>query len=193
MSQNSKSEELAKGHVYLSLFGRTYKFAHIARIWLVRCVCVYYQTKTEAQVTSPTACGALFSACTTPQPSQNLAEPWCNLGGTLVEPYLRAVPDHPEPIWAETPKLSAVEQFREGSEQGGRQRGHLGQRGRPAAGRQGAGRGRIVRGGHPAAVREPQRAPERWPWLSKPFGDPILVGAGECTTHFGRDFSGWIG
>ena len=29
-----------------------------------------------------------------------------DLGGTLAEPHLRAVP--PEPIWAETPKLSAV-------------------------------------------------------------------------------------
>ena len=32
-----------------------------------------------------------------------------NPGGTLVEPYLRAAPDHPR-AWAETPKLSAEEQ-----------------------------------------------------------------------------------
>ena len=31
----------------------------------------------------------------TPQPSQNLVEPWWNPAGTLVEPYLRAAPDHP--------------------------------------------------------------------------------------------------
>ena len=35
-------------------------------------------------------------------------EPLWNPRGTLVEPYLRAAPDHTEPIWAETPKLSAV-------------------------------------------------------------------------------------
>ena len=35
------------------------------------------------QVISPKACGALFSARTTPQPSQNLVEPWCNPRGTL--------------------------------------------------------------------------------------------------------------
>ena len=35
--------------------------------------------------------------------SQNLVEPWWNPGGTLVEPYLRAAPDHPE-AWAETQK-----------------------------------------------------------------------------------------
>ena len=64
--------------------------------------------KKTAQVRSPTACGALCSARTTPQPSQNLAEPSWNPGGTLVEPCLRAAPDHPEPIWAETPKRSAV-------------------------------------------------------------------------------------
>ena len=40
----------------------------------------------KAQVISPTECGALFSARTTPQPSQNLVEPWWNPGGTLVEP-----------------------------------------------------------------------------------------------------------
>ena len=53
----------------------------------------------EAQVISPTACGALFSARTTPQPSQNLVEPWWNPSGTAVEPwwnpYLRAAPNHP--------------------------------------------------------------------------------------------------
>ena len=45
-------------------------------------------------------------------------EPWWNLGGTLVEPWwnpggtlnLASGPPRttPEPIWAETPKLSAV-------------------------------------------------------------------------------------
>ena len=50
----------------------------------------------------------LFLVRTTPQPSQNLVEPSWNAGGTLVELYLRAAPDHPERIWAETPKLSAV-------------------------------------------------------------------------------------
>ena len=49
---------------------------------------------------------------TTPQPSQNLVEPWWNLGGTLVEPSWNLTPGPPrttpEPIWAETPKLSAV-------------------------------------------------------------------------------------
>ena len=54
----------------------------------------------EAQVISPTACGALFSDRTTPQSSWNpggsLVEAWWNPGGTLVEPYLRAAPDHPE-------------------------------------------------------------------------------------------------
>ena len=39
--------------------------------------------KKRAQVISPTACGALFSARTTPQPSQNLEEPWWSPGGTL--------------------------------------------------------------------------------------------------------------
>ena len=43
----------------------------------------------QAQVISPTACSALFSARTTPQPSQNLVErgtlvePWWNPGGAL--------------------------------------------------------------------------------------------------------------
>ena len=53
---------------------------------------------------SPTACGALFSARTTPTSR--------NPGGTLVEPSwnLTSGPPRttPEPIWAETPKLSAV-------------------------------------------------------------------------------------
>ena len=42
----------------------------------------------KTQVTSPTACGALFSARTTPQPSQNLVEPWWNPSGSgiVVEP-----------------------------------------------------------------------------------------------------------
>ena len=68
------------------------------------------------RVISPTACRAPFSARTTTQPSQSLVEaswnprgtllkPWWNPRGTLVEPYLKATP---EPIWAETPKLSAV-------------------------------------------------------------------------------------
>ena len=68
-------------------------------------------------MTSPTACGALFSARTTLQPSQNLVEPlwnWWNPGGTLVEPSwnLTSRPPRttPQPIWAETPKLSAVEE-----------------------------------------------------------------------------------
>ena len=43
--------------------------------------------KKKAQVISPTACGGLFSARTTPQPSQNLVEPWWNPGGTLQEPW----------------------------------------------------------------------------------------------------------
>ena len=61
---------------------------------------------------SPTACGALFSARTTPQPSQNLVEPSWNPGEILVEPSwnLTSGPPRttPEPIWAETPKLAAV-------------------------------------------------------------------------------------
>ena len=74
------------------------------------------KTNHLAEVISPAACGALFSACTTHfaalaswNPGGTLVEPWWNPGGTLVEPYLRAAPDHPkEPIWAETPRLSAV-------------------------------------------------------------------------------------
>ena len=64
--------------------------------------------KKNAQVTSPTACGALSSARTTPQPSQNLVEPWWNPRGTLVEPSWNLTSGPREPIWAETPKLSAV-------------------------------------------------------------------------------------
>ena len=68
--------------------------------------------KVKAQVISPTACGALCSARTTPQPSQNLVEPWWNPAGNLVEPSwnLTSGPPRttPEPIWAETQKLSAV-------------------------------------------------------------------------------------
>ena len=41
-------------------------------------------------------------------PSGTLVEPWWNPGGIFVEPYLRAARTTPEPIWAETPKLSAV-------------------------------------------------------------------------------------
>ena len=48
----------------------------------------------EAQVISP-ACGAVFSARSSSQPLQNLVEPWWNPRATLVEPYLRAAPDHP--------------------------------------------------------------------------------------------------
>ena len=70
---------------------------------LARYGCVFFFTK-YAQVTSPT-CGALFSARTTPQPS---VEPSWNPRGTLLEPYLGPPRTTPEPIWAETPKLSAV-------------------------------------------------------------------------------------
>ena len=35
-------------------------------------------TLKKAQMISPTACGAVFSARTTPQSSQNLVEPWWN-------------------------------------------------------------------------------------------------------------------
>ena len=45
-------------------------------------------------------------------PGGTLVEPWWNPGGTLVEPSwnLTSGPPRttPEPIWAETPKLSAV-------------------------------------------------------------------------------------
>ena len=64
---------------------------------------------------SPTACGALVSARTTPQPSHSWnpggtpVEPQWNPGGTLVEPSwnLTSGPPRttPEPIWAQTPKL----------------------------------------------------------------------------------------
>ena len=59
---------------------------------------------------SPTACGALFGARTTPQPSHHpaaLAEP----RGTLVEPWWNprgTLPQGRPAIWSETPKLSAV-------------------------------------------------------------------------------------
>ena len=47
-------------------------------------------------------------------PGGSLVEPWWNPGGTLVEPScnLTSGPPRttPEPIWAETPKLSAVGQ-----------------------------------------------------------------------------------
>ena len=46
-------------------------------------------------------------------------EPWWNPGGTLAEPCLRAAPDHPEPIWAETPTLSAVGEKTKQKKQGG--------------------------------------------------------------------------
>ena len=52
-------------------------------------------SKKKAQVISPTARGALFSARTLAEPHGTLVEPWWNPGGTLVEPYLRAAPDHP--------------------------------------------------------------------------------------------------
>ena len=56
-------------------------------------------------MTSPTACGALFSARTTPQPSQNLAEPSRNPGKT----FPQGLPGPPRSLsGAETPKLSAV-------------------------------------------------------------------------------------
>ena len=41
-------------------------------------------------------------------PGAALVEPWWNPGGTLVEPWLRVARTTPEPIWAKTPKLSAV-------------------------------------------------------------------------------------
>ena len=50
----------------------------------------------EAQVICPTACGAVFSARTTPQ--QNLVEPSWNPGGTLVKPDLRAPPRPPRSL-----------------------------------------------------------------------------------------------
>ena len=69
----------------------------------------------QALVISATSCGALFGARTTPQPSQNLVEPSWNPGGTLVEPSWNLISGSPrttpEPIWAETPKLSAVEKY----------------------------------------------------------------------------------
>ena len=41
-------------------------------------------------------------------PGGTVVEPWWNPGGTLVEPCLGPPRTTPEPIWAETPKLSAV-------------------------------------------------------------------------------------
>ena len=56
---------------------------------------------------SPTACGCSFF---TPQPLQNPVEPLWKSRGTLVLWNLASGPPRttPEPIWAETPKLSAV-------------------------------------------------------------------------------------
>ena len=71
-----------------------------------------YRMNKLGEVISPTACGAFFSARTTPQPSQNRVEPWWNPRGILVEPSWNlssgSPQTNPEPIWAETPKLSAV-------------------------------------------------------------------------------------
>ena len=51
------------------------------------------------------------------KPGGSLVEPWWNPGGTLVEPSwnLTSGPPRttPEPIWAETPKLSAVGEKKE--------------------------------------------------------------------------------
>ena len=61
--------------------------------------------KKQAQVISPAACGALFQCSHHPA---SLAEP----RGTLVEPSWNLASGSPrttpEPIWAETPKFSAV-------------------------------------------------------------------------------------
>ena len=67
----------------------------------------------------PNSMAVLFFADrTTPQPSQNLMEPWWNPGGTLMEPSwnLPSGPPRtsPEPIWAETPELSAVGEKKDG-------------------------------------------------------------------------------
>ena len=56
----------------------------------------------QAQVISPTACYMVLLFVLAPPrsprgTSRNLVEPWWNPGGTLVEPYLRAAPDHPGP------------------------------------------------------------------------------------------------
>ena len=64
----------------------------------------------------PNSMRCSLSARTTPQPWWNrggtLVEPWWNPGATLVQPSwnLTSAPPRttPEPLWAETPKLSAV-------------------------------------------------------------------------------------
>ena len=69
--------------------------------------------KKKARVISPTARGALFNArlAALAEPRGTLVEPSWNPGG-LVEPTsnLTSGPPRttPDPIWAETPKLSAV-------------------------------------------------------------------------------------
>ena len=64
---------------------------------------------------NPTACSALFSARTTPQPSQNLVQPSKNPGKTLLELWRNPCrtlpqgrPGPPRSLSAETPKLSAA-------------------------------------------------------------------------------------
>ena len=57
------------------------------------------QGEKTTPVTSPKACSALFSARTTPQPSQNLVEPCWNPGGTLVEPWWNPGGTLVEPWW----------------------------------------------------------------------------------------------
>ena len=68
--------------------------------------------KKEALVISRTACGELFwpsqNFVESSNPDGTLVEPSWNPRGTLVEPYLGAAQTTPEPIWAQTPKLSAV-------------------------------------------------------------------------------------
>ena len=68
--------------------------------------------KKEAQVTSPTACGARRTSWNPRGTGGTLVKPWWNPGGTLVEPSwnLTSGPPRttPDPIWAEAPKLSAV-------------------------------------------------------------------------------------
>ena len=65
------------------------------------------QKHTDSRTCAPS--GALFTARTTPQPSQNLVEPSWNPNGTLVKPLWNLTSrTTPEPIWAETPQLSAV-------------------------------------------------------------------------------------
>ena len=63
---------------------------------------------------SPTACGALFSARTTPRPSQNLVEPSWNGGGTLVEPSWNLTPGPPRT----TRSLSGLSAVRENKHAG---------------------------------------------------------------------------